>query len=292
LNPPASPNRSADEFELAELQSLLYRLVTAPAGVEEALSHERSLQDFELETVIAGNKRLSARDRVGIYANAYFYRLLDIFKEDFSCTYTVLGDINFHNLITGYLIEYPPSEPSVLSAGHHLPRYLETIRGPAAVPVLQLQFLADLARLERACIEVFQGADAQALEQTSLRDLTPDSWSMLRIRLHPAAQIFDIEWRVDALMTAINEGRQWQPPERTSATILVWRKQWRVHYRVLEPGERAALKTAAGSADFASICASLASELEAAAGETDLATTINRMLTDWIRDGILTRENA
>jgi hypothetical protein len=61
---------------------------------------------------------------------------------------------------------------------------------------------------------------------------------------------------------------------------------------VLEPGERAALKTAAGSADFASICASLASELEAAAGETDLATTINRMLTDWIRDGILTRENA
>jgi hypothetical protein len=83
LNPLASPNRSADEFELAELQSLLYRLVTAPAGVEEALSHERSLQDFELETVIAGNKRLSARDRVGIYANAYFYRLLDIFKEDF-----------------------------------------------------------------------------------------------------------------------------------------------------------------------------------------------------------------
>lgn len=156
MNQPASPNRSADEFELAELQSLLYRLVTAPAGVEEALSHERALQDFGLETVIAGTKRLSARDRVGIYANAYFYRLLDIFKEDFSCTYTVLGDINFHNLITGYLIEYPPSEPSVFWAGHHLPRYLETIRGPAAVPVLQLPFLADLARLERACIEVFQ----------------------------------------------------------------------------------------------------------------------------------------
>jgi hypothetical protein len=283
---------SADGFELAALQSLLYRLITAPAGVEEAAGHERALQARGLEAVIAGSEGLSARDRLSIYANAYFYRLLDIFKEDFPCTYTVLGDINFHNLITGYLIEYPPSEPSVLYTGRHLPHYLETICGPARAAVAHMPFLADLARLERVCIEAFHGADAEALEQKSLRGLTPESWPMLRIRLHPAAQIFDIEWRIDALMTAIKQGQQWEPPERSSATLLVWRKQWRVDYRALGPGERAALKTAAGGADFASICASLASELESAIGVTDLAAIINRMLTGWLRDGILTRENA
>jgi hypothetical protein len=284
--------RSADGFELAALQSLLYQLITAPAGVEEAAGHERALQTRGLEAVIAGSKGLSARDRLRIYANAYFYRLLDIFKEDFSCTYTVLGDVNFHNLITGYLIEYPPSEPSVLYAGRHLPHYLETICGPARAAVAHVPFLADLARLERACIEVFHGADAEALEQKSLRGLTPESWPMLRIWLHPAAQIFDIEWRIDALMTAIKQGQQWEPPERSSATLLVWREQWRVYYRALGPGERAALETAAGGADFASICASLASELESAIGVTDLAAIINRMLTGWLSDGILTRENA
>ena len=143
-----------------------------------------------------------------------------------------------------------------------------------------------------ACIEVFHGADAEALEQKSLRGLTLESWPMLRIRLHPAAQIFDIEWWIDALMAAIKEGRQWELPERSPARLLVWRKQQRVHYRALEPGERAALKTATGGADFSSICTSLASELESAAGVTDLAGIINRMLTGWLSDGILTRENA
>jgi Putative DNA-binding domain len=292
LNPRTLPLRSADEFELAALQSLLYRLITAPASIEEAAAHERALQTRGLEAVIAGNERLSASDRLRIYANAYFYRLLDIFKEDFPCTYTVLGDVNFHNLITGYLIEYPPNEPSVLYAGHHLPHYLETISGPARVAAAHVPFLADLARLERACIEVFHGADAEALEQKSLSGLPPESWPMLRIRLHPAAQIFDIEWRIDVLMAAIKEGRQWELPERSSARLLVWRKQQRVHYRALEPGERAALKTATGGADFSSICTSLASELESAAGVTDLAGIINRMLTGWLNDGILTRENA
>ena len=292
MNPRNAPAPSADEFELAELQSLLYRLITAPTGAEEAAGHERALQARGLEAVIAGDAKLSAHDRLGIYANAYFYRLLDIFKEDFPCTYTVLGDVNFHNLITGYLIEYPPSEPSVLYAGCHLPHYLKTISGPARAAVAHAPFLADLARLERACIEVFHGADAEALEQTSLRGLTPESWPLLRLRLHPAAQIFDIEWRIDLLMAAIKEERHWEPPERTSATMLVWRKQWQVHYRPLEPGERAALKTAAGSADFASICTALTSELEAAAGVTELAAIINRMLMGWLRDSILTRETA
>ncbi len=283
---------SADEFELAELQSLLYRLITAPGGVEEAAGHERMLEVRGLEAVIAGNKRLPACDRLGIYANSYFYRLLEIFKEDFPCVYRVLGEVNFHNLITGYLIEYPPSEPSVLYAGRHLPRYLVTASGRTYAPAGQVPFLADLARLERACIEVFHGTDAESLEQTSLRGLAPESWPTLRIRLHPAAQIFDIDWRIDVLMTAIKEGRDWQLPEHTSATILVWRKQWRVHYRVLEPGECAALKTAAAGTDFASVCASLARELEGTADVTEMATIVNRMLMGWLCDGILVREDA
>jgi Putative DNA-binding domain len=292
LNPRNSKDHSADEFGLAELQGLLYRLITAPTGVDEAVSHERALHVRGLEAVIAGNKRLSARDRLSIYANSYFYRLLDIFKEDFACTYTVLGEVDFHNLITSYLIKYPPSEPSILYAGRHLPHYLETTSGRAHAPAEHVAFLADLARLERACIEVFHSVDAEALEQTSLRDLAPESWPAIRIRLHPAAQIFDIEWRVDTLMTAIKEGRDWEPPEHASATILVWRKQWRIHYRALEPGERAALKTAAGRADFASICASLAMELNGTVDVTELTTIINRMLMSWLRDGLLIREDT
>src|SRR5438067_2528634 len=119
--------------KLADLQTLLYRLITAPIGVEEAAASEPMLQSSGLDALISGNKRLSAGERLSIYANGYFYRLHDIFKEDFQCIYTILGDVNFHNLITGYLIEYPPSQPSVFHAGAHLPHYLRSIGSLAGI---------------------------------------------------------------------------------------------------------------------------------------------------------------
>ena len=63
-------------------------------------------------------------ERLEIYANAYFYRILDCLKEDFPATLATLGADNFHNLVTGYLIEYPPTEPSISYAGRHLAEFL------------------------------------------------------------------------------------------------------------------------------------------------------------------------
>jgi hypothetical protein len=274
-------------MSLAELQRLLYRLITAPGSVEEAVTHEPELQRQGLEALIDGNQRLSAERRLGIYANAYFYRLRDILKEDFPCTYAVLGDSHFHNLITGYLLEFPPSEPSVLHAGARLPHYLQTMSGRAGVPVAQLPFLSELARLERVCTEVFHAANAEALEHLYLRDLAPESWPALRIRLHPAAQMLDTEWRVDRLMTEITERQRWQPAQRESATILVWRHHWQVRYRALERGERAGLRVATPGADFAAVCAAIANELESTNFTADIAIIIRRILTGWLGDGIL-----
>jgi hypothetical protein len=277
---------------LADLQTLLSRLITAP-DFEEALAHEGALRRRGLEMIIAGSKRLSSRDRLRIYANASFYPLLDTFKEDFPCTHAVLGDINFHNLVTGYLIEYPPTEPSLLYAGRQLPDYLK-VGEKSGKPVLRMPFVADISRVERATLEAFHAADAEALGGTSLRAVAPESWATLRIRLHPAAQILDLGWRVDAVMTAIKEGQQWEPPEAAPTMILVWRQarqEWQVRYRALGPGERAGLKAAARGTDFASVCAAIADELESTAGEIDLPAIISRMLTGWVREGILTNDN-
>ncbi|MBV8770835.1 MAG: putative DNA-binding domain-containing protein [Deltaproteobacteria bacterium] len=274
--------------KLVDLQSLLYRLITSPVGVEEAARHEPMLQGCGLEGAIVGEQRLSAAERLGIYASAYFHRLHDILKEEFDCTYTVLGEVNFHNLITGYLTEYPPTKPSVLDAGARLPHYLRSVNSLAGISMSQWPFIADLARLERACLEVFHGVDAEVLDENWLRQLTPESWPSLRIRLQPAAQILDVDWPVDGLMNTIKEARQWQSPVTASAAILVWRQKSQVRYRSLAPGERDVLTTAASGSDFASICESLSHNLESLASITDLAASINRMLSDWIRDGVLT----
>ncbi len=94
---------------------------------------------------------LSAEERVDIYANMYFYRLLEVLQEDFPATLAMIGAERFHNLITGYLIEYPPAHFSISYAGKSSRGFHSaTIRLREEFP-----FLADLAQMERALIEVF-----------------------------------------------------------------------------------------------------------------------------------------
>src|ERR1700689_4013540 len=148
---------------LKKLESLLYRLITAPSGVAEGLAAEPALGAGGLDALVIGDERLSAEARVDIYANMYFYRLLDALKEDFPATLAVLGNDNFHNLVTGYLLEYPPTEPLLYYCGQHLAAYLRDHPMREGAP-----FIAGLAAVERAVVEVFHGPDAAVLEPDSL----------------------------------------------------------------------------------------------------------------------------
>jgi hypothetical protein len=110
---------------LADVQNLLLRLVTAPNGVETGLRVERNLPAEGNGALVGCDSGLSAIERIDIYANMYFYRLLDAIKDDFPATLKILGDVEFHNLITGYLVEYPPSDPSITEASRHLAEFVE-----------------------------------------------------------------------------------------------------------------------------------------------------------------------
>jgi hypothetical protein len=265
---------------LKQLQSILYRLITAASGVAEGLAAERSMPAGGLDALVLGDDRLSAEARVDIYANMYFYRLLDVLKEDFPATLRVLGDDNFHNLATGYLIEYPPTEPSVHYCGRHLADF---IRGH---PLRKnAPYIADLAVLERTMVEVFHGADARALEADELRAIAPENWPALMMRLHPAVQILKLEYRVAELLRAVEEEREWKPADAGVVEVIVWRRDTQVLYRELERVEERALAAARSGVTFAKICELVAEDRDAT---KDPVEELNRLLARWLTDGILT----
>ena len=69
--------------------------------------------------------------------------------EDFPATLAVLGADNFAALVKEYLLEHPPTEPSILYAGLYLADFLNDHPFAERWP-----FIADLARLERAVLDV------------------------------------------------------------------------------------------------------------------------------------------
>jgi len=266
--------------QLKNLESLLYRLITAPSGVAEGLASERELGAGGLDAIVVGDERLSAEARVDIYANMYFYRILDALKEDFPATLAVLGEDNFHNLVTGYLLEYPPTEPSLYYCGRYLADYLRDHPMRDDAP-----FVADLARLERASVEVFHGADAAPLEPDALRAIAPDDWPALKLGIQPSAQILAVKWRVSELLRAVEEDRGWQPAKRGAVKILVWRRDARVFYREVEEAEADALEAVARGVTFAEICDVVAADADI----EDPVATMNQMLARWLSDSLLAR---
>jgi hypothetical protein len=272
---------TSDDIDLRRLQEVIYRLIVAPTGVAEGLAQEMTLPAGGVERLVASDDRMTPIERVEIYANAYFYRILDVFKEDYPATLAVVGADNFHNLATGYLIDYPSTEPSIYFAGRNFAEYLATHPLRERFP-----YLADLARLERSTLESFHAADAKALDADAIRAIPPTEWSALRMRAHPATLLLESTWRVDRVLRAVEEGVAWSPPACESVTIIVWRQKARVAYRAAEKAEREALRRASvdGGTTFAAICEAIA----AAAGESDdFAALINRLLAHWLFDGQL-----
>jgi hypothetical protein len=287
-----SMGRNLTNPGLRALQALLYRLITAPEGVAAGLAAESASVPEMLDDLIESDDRLSATERLEIYANAYFYRILDCLKEDFPATLATLGPDDFHNLITAYLIEYPPTEPSISYAGRHLAEFLRHDSMRAIIE--RWPFIDELVRLERTLIEVFHAAEAEPLNAEAMRSVVPDDWPALAMRTHPALAIVDCEWRVDQLLREVEAGagesdRPLGAPAHAPVSVLVWRQNSRVHYRALERPERAALEVASAGASFAAICEAIA----AACGDDDQlgsiapVALINQLLARWLGETLL-----
>jgi hypothetical protein len=220
--------------------------------------------------VIIGDERMSARERLDVYANMYFYRILDVLRDDYPKLLGAVGDTGFHNLATDYLLACPPTHPSIAWAGARLPGFLVG-REPA--------WLADLARLEWARREVFDGPDAAPLSLERLRALSPDAFATLPLRLIPCSRRLSLEFAVD------DTWRDGAAPAAGPRALVVWRREIEVLHRAVEPLEWAALARVADCAPFGAVC-DLVCE-RPAPGLEDAAQAAFALLGQWVADGLL-----
>ena len=91
---------------LAELQRWMKWIVTEPRGVDQALADQLGDPDT-LQHFIKNQTPQTTADRLSIYAEAYFLRILESAKNDFPITFSILGDLNFQKMIADYLKVYP-----------------------------------------------------------------------------------------------------------------------------------------------------------------------------------------
>ena len=260
---------------LAELQARFWRLITAPEPVGKVLP-EIAAGDPEIAPLggwIAAGSEAAAIERLDVYANMYFFRLLDVLREDFPNLVKLVGDDAFHNLVTAYLLAHPSDNPSLRWLGRRFPDHLdgdaELRRRHPAAPAL--------ARLEWLRGEAFDAEDAPVATMASLAAATPEAFSAMRLAMQPALRIILLDHRVLPLWLALERGEERPEPAREPARVVIWRRGFRVYHRAASADEVDALRVAISGGTFADMCESLWPH----AGEQTPALAVNHLRT-WI----------
>lgn len=237
--------------DLATIQRRFYELVTAGEGTVEA-------------GLITGAPRLE------VYAGSYVARLADILAADHPKLRAALGGEAFHDLAADYVRACPPLSFTVRDAGIRLADYLATRDD---LP----PWAADLARIERARVEVFDGPDAATLTRDALSQVPIEAFPGVELALVPSSLVVRIAWTVDELWSTIEDEAQNAAPRPCERAVLVWRRELRVVHRTLDDDEAELAQLLARGASAAELSTRLA-ERATAAPEQRLVELLSRWL--------------
>jgi hypothetical protein len=277
-----------DAPELARTERLLSELIRAPSGVQATLARPgSSALATQLQDAVTGDAERSPEHRLEVYANAYFYRILDCLKEDYAALTAVLGDDYFHDTVVAYLLACPSRHPSIRYVGDRLGNFLA--EHPQVAPVRErFPFAADLARLEWALQDAFDAPDAVALALEDVARLPPEDWAGLLLRPDASVQLLDLAWPVATLRRTFEREEPLPEPANVPQdpeTVLVFRRSESVSYRLVDTDEAEALRAVLRGTQFGNVCEIAALHV----GEDEAPGTAARWLARWIADQCIRR---
>jgi hypothetical protein len=246
----------------------LFRPLSARDGLQPAWSDGRSTASVAAEFV-KPNSRLTAVERLEIYARSYWFRVLDCLHEDYPGVRAIVGERRFMKLATAFLGEFPSASFTLRNLGSRLPEF---IRREPAFSAPRSALAADMARFEWAQVVAFDGPSLPPLSQEDIVSAGPK----LRIRLQPHLTILDCAYPVDEFALALKKrdtalrgeasnalaalpapGETVRPrlPRLSRTFVAVHRQQNMLYFKRLEPEAFAILEALGAGRTLSAACA-------------------------------------
>jgi hypothetical protein len=189
-------------MKLLHLQRCMARAVMTPLTSSERMRpvapDGRSMRAVASQ-IIKPNDRLTSFERLEIYNRQYWFRVLSAFAEDFPGVRAVLGGRRFDAMAKAYLIDCPSQTFTLRNLGSRLVNWLE--KHPTWGGERQ-NLAVDMARLEWADIEAFDGKRESSLKPEDLADANP---AKLRLRLQPYVSLLALRYPVDELLLEVRK---------------------------------------------------------------------------------------
>ena len=188
---PKTAARPRAASDLEELQRAITGALMKPLTADEGM---QSSNAEVAERFIKPNDRLTAFERLQIYNQQYWWRLLGAFGDDFAGLRAVLGEKKFDRLATAYLEEHGSTSWTLRNLGSKLVAFL--VANPKLTQP-RTALALDVARVEWARVLAFDEPARKIIEPAKLAR-TPAS--RLRLGLQPYVVLLELSHPVDELM--------------------------------------------------------------------------------------------
>lgn len=283
------------ERSLDVVQRWFQAVVTHPGGIEGGAASEEAqalirLNRGELEAVVRRSRNLTAAERISIYANAYYSRLLECLGANYPILKQALGEEVFDSFAFEYLQQYPSRSYTLDHLGESFARFLEETR-PAeeGEEIGWPDFLIDLATFEWAVAKVFDGPGVEGktlLTPETLQSFPPERFGEARMVPVPCLQVFTFRFPVNAYYTAarrVAEGEELPVPEPGEEHVALTRRDFVVRRYPLAAPQQALLRAILAGA-------TVGEAIEAAAAASDLddeslAAELRAWFRFWVAEG-------
>jgi len=184
-----------------------------------------------IEQVILPSRNQSSRERLQIYANAYFWRLIDILGEEYPTVRHAAGPRQFSRLAVEYLKAHPSRSYSLNFLSVKFPEFVRS--GATRLP--RREFLADIATVERSMEDVFDAPDVKPLTPEDWKKIPMSAWMSKRLRMTPAMQLLDLGYPVNEYLSDVRDGKKVKPPRKGSQRLIIFRRSYSVWRAPLTP---------------------------------------------------------
>ena len=215
------------ELTLDRFENWMLAVILSPLGVEAAVARyadEFGISPAEFESLIPAGPELTGCDRLGIYARMIGLRFMESMDEDFLGVTALVGKERFRELAKQYLIVHPSRAHSLNQLGAGFADWLAS----STLDIEHKELASELARLERAILDVYEGPDANSLSVDDLLALPRERWVETRFTPSPSLQLFECAYPANAYLSEVFAGGTPATPEPAASFLCVHRSNWRV----------------------------------------------------------------
>lgn len=286
--------------ELSGVQRWFQAVVTHPDGVEAGVESPDAHQFVPmtrdaLEIMVTRSERLTARDRMAIYANAYYARLLECLGESFPVLKRTLGEEAFNGFAFGYLQQFPSSTYTLGKLGEHFSDYLNVTRPDKYESGFDgneedadwPDFLIDLTRLEWTISEIFDGPgieNTRTVQPEDLKAIRTEDWPHVRIQTGPCLRLLQTRFPLNTYYTAARRQPEDVAPRLPApgeSYIAVTRRDYIVRRHDLTRLQYLLLRTLQQGATLGDAIAKATADVKLS--DEDLSLALTQSFRDWTR---------